>query len=279
MTLSAAPAPTSSAPNSSAPTPTSAQPAAARASIASATVRAALFNAKNVLASPMAMVFSLGLPIFMYLMYGTGHSYAKLPMGDGNISARILINMTTYGVIVALSSMGAAVALERSNGWLRYVAMTPLGVKRWLASKMMAGLGIGAIIIAVCYGVGAFVQAEMTARAWISSAIAALLCAAMAMPFGLAVAMSLKSESAFSIVGGGTSLLAFSSGMFTPLHSMGSTMQTIGQFMPYYGTARIPEAMLWGIGHVTWKDWTSVIAWFAIFAFATVLAGRNKTGR
>lgn len=242
-------------------------------------VYATLFNLKKAVDSPMMVVFSLGLPIFMYIMFGTGHSYVTEPVGSGNVSARILINMTTYGVIVAMSSMSVAIVMERQNGWIRQIALTPLGLGRWIATKVFASVILGVIIIAGCYAVGASVQAQMSTKAWITSAVAIVLCAALASPLAMAVAFSMRSEAAFSIVGGGSSIVAFASGMFTPLDSMGSTMQTVGQFMPFYGINRIPMAMLWGIDHTTWKDWTSVAVWLAISVTFATLASRNKVGR
>lgn len=228
---------------------------------------------------PMNLLFAIGIPVFMYFMFGTGHDYSKVNLAHGNVSARILVSMTTYGVLVSLSSLGVNTALERANGWVRQVALTPLKLWGWVASKMLAGLLTAIIIVAVCFLIGSQSEAQMTTEAWIGTAIAAVICGALAAPFGLAVSFLSKSDVSFGIVGGLSSIFAFASGMFIPSESMGATMQKITEFMPYYGVNRVPLGFIYGLDHTTWKDWTSVIVWFVIFSTVAMVAARRKTER
>lgn len=240
---------------------------------------ASRYNFVSFIKEPMNLSIALGIPLFMYFMFGVGRDYTSFNVGNGNVSAQILVSMTTYGVLVSLSSLGVNTALERANGWVRQIALTPLKLPGWVASKMVAGLGTAIIIVAVSFTVGYFAEAEMTTEAWIGTAIAAVICGAMAAPFGLAVSFLTKSDVSFGIVGALSSIFAFASGMFIPSDQMGSTMQKITEFMPYYGVNRIPLGFLFGLDQLTWKDWTSVIVWFVIFSGIAILAARRKTER
>lgn len=240
---------------------------------------AARHNFLTFVKQPMNLTFAIGIPVFMYFMFGTGHDYTKHSVGHGNVSAQILVSMTTYGVLVSLSSLGVNTALERANGWVRQVALTPLKLWGWVASKMLAGLFTAIIIVAICFVIGSQSEAQMTTNAWIGTAIAAVICGALAAPFGLAVSFLSKSDVSFGIVGGLSSIFAFASGMFIPSDSMGPTMQKLTEFMPYYGVNRVPLGFLYGLEHTTWKDWTSVVVWFLIFSTVALVAARRKTER
>ena len=76
--------------------------------------------------NPITISFSLILPILMYLIFGSGQSYAQNWGVHGNAAASVLANMTTYGVVLVASSMGANAALDRTMGISRLFALTPM---------------------------------------------------------------------------------------------------------------------------------------------------------
>lgn len=240
---------------------------------------ASKYNFKANASHPVTIFFSIALPIFMFLTFGTGHPEVKHSVGNGNVSATILVSMVTYGLLFTLSMLGTMTALERSNGWIRQIALTPLRISGWIVSKFVAAMGLGLITIAVCYAIGYFTDAQMTTTAWIGTALSAWLCAAMSAPFGLMMAFLLGSDRAFGVVGASTTIFGFASGMFMPISQMGPTMAKIAEFMPYYGVNRIPRAFIYGLDTLKWQDVVSVVAWFVIFSTIAFLAARKKSER
>ncbi|MDO5727447.1 MAG: ABC transporter permease, partial [Bowdeniella nasicola] len=207
-----------------------------------ALVAAARFNFRTVLFNPFILGFSVLLPIFMYLMFGASIPEGHHWIGNGNISARVLATMAAYGVVGALSAIGVTVALERQSGWLRQIALTQIGVGRYLVAKLLAGVCASIIIVAVCYGVGAATGARMTGPTWLLTAAAAILGSLIAMAMGLAAAFAVKSDSAFALTSGVLVLSAFMSGMFLPLHMLPDFFQQLAPYTPLYGLAQLVVA-------------------------------------
>lgn len=235
----------------------------------------------NFLASldPVMLAFAIALPISMYFMFGVNTSYSGVNIGNGNVSAHILISMTTYGALLVLNSHGVAVTLERVNGWTRQIAVTSLGVLGWTLSRIVAGLVMSLMVIGICFGVGAAAQAQMDAVTWVQAVFLVWGCAAMSSPFGIAIGYLVRSESAFGIIGAGSSILAFASGMFIPLDNMGKTVQAIAAYTPFYGVARVPVSCLDGFKSLTGWDVGSVIFWLVAFVALAIWASRRRTER
>ena len=72
------------------------------------------------------VVFTLVMPVLLYLIIGTNDAYGHDRAGSGNVSAYILISMAAYGAVLAATSGGAMVAAERALGWSRQLRLTPL---------------------------------------------------------------------------------------------------------------------------------------------------------
>lgn len=246
-------------------------------SLARAMRAAAGFNFRQVLFNPFIVGFSVLLPVFMYLMFGANAS--DMSIGNGNIAARVLATMAAYGVVSALSAVGVTVALERQSGWLRQIALTQLGVGRYLATKLIAGFGVAIIIVAVCYGVGLFTGAKMAGFAWALSAVAAICGSLLAMAMGLAAAFAVKSDSAFALTSGVLVLSAFVSGMFMPLAMLPEFFQHLAPYTPLYGLAQIVVAPIDAQVSIDAGMVVNMAAWTAIFLLIAISAAKRGVGR
>ncbi|MDO5747224.1 MAG: ABC transporter permease [Actinomycetaceae bacterium] len=237
------------------------------------------FNFLVSMTNPYQLGFALGMPLFMYFMFGVGAEYSQYELAHGNVSAQILVSMTTYGALIALSTHGVNTVLERTNGWVRQIALTPLGVGGWTISKIVSGLMVTMLLIAVTFSIGGIVEAEMEPSVWVATAVTVWLTSAMASPMGLAAAYWVRSDSAFAVVGGGSSVLAFASGMFIPLDQLGELMKTIAPYMPFYGVNRVPLAFIFGLEELELFDIASVIVWFVIFTGLALLGAKYRVER
>ncbi|OKL54622.1 hypothetical protein BSZ39_03215 [Bowdeniella nasicola] len=207
---------------------------------------AAVFNLRSALFNPFMLAFSVIMPVLLYLMFGVGKEYTDIQLGRGTMGGQILVQMTFFGAVNALSALGVTVAMERQQGWLRQIAITPLGAGRYALSKVIAGFALAIVIIAMTYLVGFVTGAQLDAPVWLYSAIAILFVALIASSIGLAAAFFLRSDAAYAATSGVVTLSAFISGIFLPLEEMPAIFQSIAQFTPFYGLARLPLVFIGG---------------------------------
>ena len=62
------------------------------------------------------VVFTLIMPAVFFLLFGSNGSYKTERLGDGNVTAYILISMAVYGAMLATTTGGAMVSIERAAG-------------------------------------------------------------------------------------------------------------------------------------------------------------------
>ncbi len=67
------------------------------------------------------LVFLLVMPVAFFLLFGG--SYRE---SDPEAFAYVMVSMAVYGAMIATTSTGAQVSVERSLGWTRQLRLTPL---------------------------------------------------------------------------------------------------------------------------------------------------------
>lgn len=236
------------------------------------------FNFTQQLLNPFNLGFALGLPMIMYLMFGANQKYSQVSVGNGNVAALVLVNMTFYGIVGALSAIGSTVALERQQAWLRQMAVTPLGAGRYIMSKILAALGVGAVIAIFCLSLGSLTGAKMTAGAWAGSALMVILVAAPAAALGLGAALWVRSDGAFALNSGILTISAFISGIFIPLDSMGSFFQKIAPWSPLYGMGAVAKSFLFGQAPTS-GEIVNLCVWTAVFIGIALTGARRRANR
>ncbi|MCI7671392.1 MAG: ABC transporter permease [Schaalia hyovaginalis] len=233
----------------------------------------------KLLTNPYSLGFAIGLPIFMYLMFGAGQDYSAEWIIHSNVAATVLVNMAVYGTIMTASSMGTNVALERTSGISRLQALTPMSSLAIITARMIASMLISIVVTGVVYAVGCFTGARMEAAAWIGSFILMIAVSVLPIVLGLAAAFSVRSDGAFALTSAITVLGSFAAGMFIPLEQMGSFWAKIAPWSPFYGLSRIVQTPLYGWDGFEWAWLANYAAWTAFFAIIAVWAQRRDTDR
>ena len=100
------------------------------------------------------IIFALVFPAVMFLVFGSGNQGAE-KVGDGNVSAYVMVSMALYGGALIAAATGAGVAVERALGWSRQLRLTPLHPTVYIIVKAFVALVMGAVAIAAVNVVGA----------------------------------------------------------------------------------------------------------------------------
>jgi len=226
------------------------------------------------------LVFTLIMPPAFFLLFGgLSDAYQHQVAGRGNVSAYLMISFAVYGSMIANTSAGASVAIERALGWSRQLRLTPLNPLAYIATKVLTAMVMGAISVAIVFAVGAFSGAvQMPTSAWIISGVIAWFCAIVFAAFGLFMGYLLPSENVMQILGPVLALLALMGGLFVPLDVLSETLRTLASYTPAYGVGKLARAALLGDGDLLGAI-VNVVVWTAIFGAGAVWRFRRDTAR
>lgn len=239
---------------------------------------------KRKLRNRRTLIFTLVFPVLMYLIIGYPMRDVPLtgtPVADGGPSAAayVMVSMAMYGVMMSATQTGAAVGVERAQGWSRQLRLTPLNPFVNVVTKMIAGMLLGLVAVAATYAVGAVSGVELSPLQWLTTGLTGwLLAGAVFTTLGLFVGYLVPGENAAQITSLAIVLLAFIGGLFYPLSSMPDFMQTIAVYTPVYGISEIARAPLTGDAF-DGLALANTIGWFAVLLLGTAWAFRRDTAR
>lgn len=230
------------------------------------------------------LFFTIAFPVIMFIAFGSQYRDTSIEagrtvaQGATSVAAFIMISMAVYGAMLASTSAGGAVAIERALGWSRQLRLTPLTPAANIAVKIIGGLAIGLLAVVATFTAGAVMGVRMEAQVWILSGLAAWLGSLVFTALGLLVGYLVPSENVMQFMGPVLAFLAFFGGLFTPLDQMPQALQNIGVWTPTYGLGEIARAPLTG-ADFNWLAVGNVLIWLAVFGLGAALAFRRDTKR
>jgi ABC-2 type transport system permease protein len=226
----------------------------------------AALDLRGLVRDRVAMFFVVGLPAFMYVVFGLG---SEEPVGSGNVAMYVMVSMAAYGAVSATTSIAGAAVLERTLGWGRQLALTPMRPLSFVAAKTAIAMTVAAVPVALIYGIGALTGAEGTASDWLLSGVIVWAGSALFAVFGLAICLFFRGDNTVGIASGLIVVMAFLGNVFTPMSGL---ILEVGRFTPLYGyaaLARYPLTDGWtatGSHDPLWLPVANVVAWTVIFA-------------
>jgi ABC-2 type transport system permease protein len=214
-------------------------------------------------------------PVLFYLFFGVVFNH-------GNVQGASYL-LCTYGVFgimgPALFSFGAGLAAERSQGWLDIKEASPMPASAQIVAR---------ITVSMCFSLIIVVLLSMMAMtlAGVSLSIGQLILLSLilvigGLPFcllGLALGLTVKSDSAPAIVNLIYLPMSFLSGLWIPISVLPDFLQSLAQFLPPYHLAQLAlkvvemdqgQSAVWHIG---------MLMTFALgFFLLTLLAYKRKS--
>lgn len=231
---------------------------------------------RRVLRNRRTVIFTLLFPGAMFLAFGSQYAVDQ-SVGNGNVTAYIMVAMGLYGAAMTASASGASVALERAQGWSRQLRLTPLRPTSYIAVKALAALAMGAIAVTVVNIVG-IVQgrAQMPVATWVSCALLTVVCTLVFAALGVFVGYLVPGETAMQVLGPSLAVFAFAGNVFIPI-TQGTLMWTIATFTPMFGVAEISRYPI--TGELPWYAVVNAVVWFALFVGGAAWRMSKDTAR
>jgi ABC-2 type transport system permease protein len=234
---------------------------------------------RRLLRNRRTMIFTFVMPPIFYLLFGTSTSNKHESVGHGNVTAYVMVSLAIYGALLATTSGGAMVAVERAAGWSRQLRLTPLAPSAYIAIKLITAMLLGLVPVVVVYVLGSVTGAHMDAHLWPETAAIAWVGSIVFAAFGLFMGYLLPSENVMQILGPVLALLAFAGGVFVPLSQLNNQVFTdFARFTPMYGLSQLVHAPL--TGETVQLGWfVNILAWLALFGFGAAWRFRKDTAR
>ena len=227
----------------------------------------------------IGMFFIIGLPTFMYLVFGLG---SDDPVGSGNVGMYVMISMAAYGAVTATTGVAGSAAMEQVMGWGRQLGLTPMRPLGFVAAKAAVAMTVAAMPVALIFAIGAITGARGDWTDWALAAVVVWLGSALFAIYGLAVCLAFRGSNAPGIASGMIVVMAFLGNVFTP---MSGFMLDLGRFTPLYGyvaLARYPLTDGWlpvGGRDALWLPVANVLAWTVIFSLLAMWGVRRSRAR
>ena len=157
---------------------------------------------RRLLRNRRTVIFALIFPVVFFLAFGLNKAYANLQYGHGNVSAEVMISMALYGAVLATTSGGAMVSIERAAGWSRQLRLTPLSPVAYIVIKMLTAMVLGLASVIVVFAVGGLTgKPSMPMYLWIVSAACVWIGSLVFAAFGLFMGYLLPTENVMQFLG------------------------------------------------------------------------------
>ncbi|UTR13746.1 ABC transporter permease [Salipaludibacillus sp. LMS25] len=186
----------------------------------------------RLLRNPYYVFSSLLMPIMFYIIF-TKLVNTGVPDQEA-WQAHYLMSMTTFSVMgSAILTLGIRNVQERSQGWATFMKVTPLPDHLYFFAKMVGQSVIHILSVIVIFTVGALVNnVSLPLMTWLTAGSWIVIASFAFMALGTLLGTMKKVDTA---VGVGNVIflgMAITGGMWMPLESFPSLMQSIGKWLP-----------------------------------------------
>jgi ABC-2 type transport system permease protein len=232
---------------------------------------------RRMLRNRRTIIITLAMPALFFAIFGLQSDYRDKSFGSGNVTAYVMVSMAVYGAMLATTSGGAMVAVERAHGWSRQLRLTPLRPIAYIAAKMIVAMVLGLVSVTVVFVAGALTGARLDAPAWVVCFLLAWLGSSVFAAFGLLMGYLLPSENVMQILGPLLAALSFGGGLFMPLSGW---FATVSKVFPTNGVATLARMPFTdpGAGSIALAV-LNIVAWAAVFAGGAAVLFRRDTAR
>lgn len=225
---------------------TIAQPAAPRTaaapSAASRTLRYAAHTTAMTVTNVAFMVFTIALPVGMYLLF-------SMMFGDeaaGEARGMIMVNMAAYGGLGAAVTAGTQIQEDQRTGFLRQLVVAGLSPRSFLAGSVLAASAVIVPALLAVGLVGLVTGVEAAPGAFLLTLAVLWLGLLPTILIGLVLGMVLRGAAAMA--GGVVTMMAMAifGGLWMPLEMFPQWMQSLGHALPTYWISDLGTWALYG---------------------------------
>lgn len=239
----------------------------------------ARLDLRRQLRDKFGMFFIVGLPTFMFLVFGLG---SDDQVGSGNVAMYVMISMAAYGAVTATTGVAGSAATEQVMGWGRQLGLTPMRPLAFVAAKAGIAMVVALMPVTLIFAIGAATGARGDWSDWVLAAALVWLGSALFAIYGLSMSLVFRGPNATGIASGMIVIMAFLGNVFTPMSGL---LLDIGRLTPLYGYAALARFPLtegylpMGGRDPLWLPVANVLAWTVIFSLLALWGVRRSRAR
>jgi len=227
---------------------------------------------RRLLRNRRTVMVTLVVPVVLALLFSQSR---RLRSGPSDLAGLTTIGLAVYGAMLAATSGGALVSVERALGWSRQLRLTPLRPAAYIAIKLSSAMILGLCSVVIVYLVQSANGVSLPLRDWFLTGFLAWGGGLVFATFGVFMGYLLPTENVMQILGPVLGIFALLGGLFVPVSLLPSTIQSVAPYMPPYGVASIARYPVTG-GAFDWTWLLSLVAWALVFGTgAAVLFTRD----
>lgn len=226
--------------------------------------------------SPAFVGYTVGFPVGFYLLFTSVFDFGAV--GGSAFAAHYMVSMGAYGSIgVSLLSIGARIANERTRGWTRQLALSPLLPRDYVAVKVISAALLGLPVVAAILLAGGLVNGvTLPALTWPGLGLALWLSGLPFAMLGVAIGFTFRDELAQMVSMSAYFLLAVAGGLWLPTAMFPAWLAGISEALPTYRTAEVAWRVLAGQPPIG-PGFAVLVVWVVAFAALAMWRYRRAT--
>jgi ABC-2 type transport system permease protein len=216
---------------------------------------------------------TLALPLGLFYGVATGQRHGTF--NGTSFPLYFMTAMAVYGAMFAVVSPGARIARDRSRGWTRQIAITPLRARTDVTARVVTAYLLALPTLVLLYLAGASLGVRLSATQWLE--LTGLLLAGIA-PFvvmGLILGYLVPVDALTPALGGLVVLFALFGGVYGFQLASSGPLFDVMKGLPSYWLVQAGKTAL---GGADWpaQAWLVLAAWVAVLVPAAVVAFRRS---
>lgn len=178
--------------------------------------------------------YTIGFPVCFYLLFTV--VFAPRMVGNSGFNAYYMVSMALYGAIGAgLMGVGTPIAMERTRGWTRQLALTPLRPRQYLVVKIASASVLCLPVILAIMLAGRLVHGvNLSVTTWLALVPTLWLGAIPFVGLGIAIGYTFRDESAQGVSLAIYFLMSLAGGLWLPITVFPSWLATVARALPTY---------------------------------------------
>ncbi|OLB74007.1 MAG: hypothetical protein AUI14_24735 [Actinobacteria bacterium 13_2_20CM_2_71_6] len=218
------------------------------------------------LRAPAFLGYTIVFPAAFYLMFTTVFNRGGTVAGTSG-AAYLMASMALYGVVIAaLPGFGARIALERTKGWTRQLALSPMRPGTYLAIKLGAASVLTVPAILAILLLGRLVNnVQLPIGRWIGLAALLWLASIPFVALGIVIGYTFRDEVAQGVSMVCLFSLSILGGLWMPVAAFPDWLAKVAQVLPTYRAGELGWAVVGG-AHLSGTGIGILAAWTVGFA-------------
>ncbi|WP_283133911.1 ABC transporter permease [Rhizohabitans arisaemae] len=215
------------------------------------------------------VMFTIAFPVGFYLLFTT--LFQLNQVGTTEFDAYYMVSMSLYGSMsVCLMGIGARIAVERTRGWTRQLALLPVHPASYIVVKMVSATLLVIPVILLIMMCGLLVNGvELPLGTWIGLVPLIWLGALPFVALGVAIGYTFRDEVAQMAAMSLYFLMSLLGGLWMPVTVFPDWLEAVGTTLPTYRAAELSWRLLAGEQPLTWGA-VLLLGWAALFGLVAV---------